>query len=216
MRGVQFGGYHTAEDWNLILNAKTINPPTRKIVKVAVDGRDGDINLSRALTGEMRYNNREASFMFLVTEGSYEEREELINEITNLIDGQELEIIDPDRPDYYLIGECGVLDIVNNMAYGSFKVTADCEPYWYARNEVKRVITLSATEADIMLNNRGRKTLTPTVTVDGEALIGFGSSSVALSTGTYKLTSLYLRTGATPVTVSGTGSITFSYREAVL
>ena len=47
MRGVKFGENHTAEDWGLILNAKTINPPTPKYIKVAVDGRDGDLNLSR-------------------------------------------------------------------------------------------------------------------------------------------------------------------------
>lgn len=216
MRGVQFGEFHTADDWGLILNTKDIKTPTRKIVKVSVDGRDGDINLSRALTGEMRYSNREASFTFLLTDGSYEEREELIDEIINSIDGYELQIIDPDKPDYYLVGECGVSDVVNNKAYGSFKITADCEPYYYAKNETRRVIELSTTEIDINLTNSGRKTLSPTVIVEGEARVGYGATSTALSTGSYKLTSLYLRKGVTTVTLSGSGSITFVYREAVL
>ena len=45
MREVVFGDNHTAEDWGLILNAKTISPPTPKVVKISVDGRDGDLNL---------------------------------------------------------------------------------------------------------------------------------------------------------------------------
>lgn len=216
MRGVQFGEFHTADDWGLILNSKDIKTPTRKIVKVSVDGRDGDINLSRALTGEMRYNNREASFTFLVTEGSYEEREELLDEIRNNIDGYELQIIDPDKPDYYLVGECGVSDVVNNKAYGSFKITADCEPYYYAKNETRRVVTLTATDTEINLTNKGRKTLSPTVIVEGEATIGYGATVETLGTGTYKLTSLYMRKGVTTVTVRGSGSVTFVYREAVL
>lgn len=216
MRGVQFGEYHTADDWNLILNAKKINNPTPKTVKVSVDGRDGDLNLSRALTGEMKYNNRDASFTFLITEGKHDEREELINEIINLIHGQELQIIDPDDPDHYLIGECSISDVINNKAYGSFKVSANCEPYRYSITEINRLITVTTTKTSIVLSNTGRRTVTPTITVNGSVDLVIGSSNVSLSTGTYKLPALALKTGANIVTVSGSGTVTFKYREAVL
>lgn len=216
MRGVIFGDYHTADDWKLILNEKTINPPTPKIVKVAVDGRDGDLNLSRALSGDMKFNNRDASFTFLVTEGTFDERADLINEIINLIHGNELQIIEPDDEDHYLLGECTVSDVKNNKAYGSFKVTANCEPYRYFIDEINRTLTASATPIDVVLHNTGRKTVTPTLTVDGSVNLVFGSSNVSLSTGTYKLSALALHSGPTNVTISGSGSITFTYREAVL
>lgn len=216
MRGVQFGEYHTATDWNLILNSKNIDPPTPKVVKVSVDGRDGDLNLSRALSGDMKFNNREASFTFLVTGGSYESREALINEIINAVHGQELQIIEPDDEDHFLVGECSVKSVVNNKAYGSFTVTADCEPYRYLVDDINRVIILTTTPTDIVLHNIGRKTLTPTITVEGEVNLKFGSSNVGLSTGSYKLSALHLKTGPNIVTVSGSGTITFTYREAVL
>lgn len=216
MRGVQFGEYHTATDWNLILNSKNIDPPTPKVVKVSIDGRDGDLNLSRALSGDMKFNNREASFTFLVTGGSYESREALINEIINAVHGQELQIIEPDDEDHFLVGECSVDNVVNNKAYGSFSVSADCEPYRYLVDEINRVIVPTATPTDIVLHNTGRKTLTPTITVEGEVNLKFGSSEVGLSTGSYKLSALHLKTGSNIVTVSGTGTITFTYREAVL
>ena len=216
MRGVNFGDYHTADDWNLILNEKTINPPTPKIVKVAVDGRDGDLNLSRALSGDMKFNNRDASFTFLVTEGTHKEREDLIKEIINLIHGNELQIIEPDDEEHYLLGECTVSDVTNNKAYGSFKVTANCEPYKYFIDEINRTLTASATAIDVVLHNTGRKTVTPTITVDGAVNLAFGSSKVSLATGTYKLAELALHSGPTTVTISGSGTITFTYREAVL
>ena len=192
MRGVQFGEYHTADDWGLILNAKSIDPPTPKYVKVSVDGRDGDLNLSRALTGDLKYNNRGASFTFLVTEGTQAERAELIREITNIVHGKELQIIEPDNEDYYLLGECLITDIGNDKAYGYFTIEADCEPYYYAINEIARTVSATSTPTDIVLNNTGRRTLIPTVTVTGSANLVIGSASVSLSAGTYKLPALIL------------------------
>ena len=216
MRGVQFGEYHTADDWGLILNSKKIDPPAPKYSKVEVDGRDGEINLSRALTGEIKYSNRDATFTFLITEGTQSEREDRINEIINLIHGQELQIIEPDDPDHYLFGECSVSNVSNTKAYGSFTVTVDCEPYRYSVNEVNRVITATSTPTDIILTNTGRRTLTPTLTVSNSVNLVIGTNKVALSAGIYKLTALILKTGTTIVTVSGTGTVAFSYREAVL
>lgn len=216
MRGIKFGEHHTADDWGLILNAKVINTPAPKYVKVSVDGRDGDLNLSRTLTGDMKYSNREASFTFLVTDGSQEERAELINEIVNLIHGNELQIIEPDDPDHFLIGECSVNSIQNSKSYGSFIVSADCEPYRYGIEEIKRTITASATESNLVLTNNGRKTLIPTVTVTGTVNLTIGTTKVSLGAGTYKLTSLILRPGSNVVGVSGSGAITFTYREGVI
>lgn len=216
MRGVYFGDYHTVADWGLILSAKTINPPTPKTITVNIDGRDGTLDLSRALTGDMKYNDREASFSFLVTEGTQSDREYMIQTIVNALHGQRLKIIEPDFPELYLIGECSVGNIVNDKAYGSFTVSAICEPYKYSVDEINRAITLSNTPTNIVLNNMGTKTLIPTITVTGSVTMAIGTTSVSLSAGTYKLTSLVLSRGANIVTVSGSGLITFSYREAVL
>ncbi len=216
MRGVYFGDFHTVADWGLILSAKTINPPTPKTITVNIDGRDGTLDLSRALTGEMKFNDREASFSFLVTEGSQSDREYMIRTIINALHGQRLKIIEPDFPELYLIGECSVGNVVNNKAYGSFTVSAVCEPYKYSVDEVNRVISLSSTPTDIVLHNLGTKSLIPTITVTGSVNMVIGSTSVSLSAGTYKLTSLILSPGANIVTVSGSGLVTFSYREAVL
>ena len=216
MRGVYFGENHTVADWGLILTAKTINPPTPKIINVNIDGRDGTLDLSRALTGEMKYNDREASFSFLVTEGSQSDRSYMINNIINAVHGRRLQIIEPDFPYLYLVGDCTVTEVVNNKAYGSFTVTAICEPYRYHINETVRNITLTSTPTEIALVNSGRRTLTPTITVSGSADLVIGTTSVSLGAGTYKLTALQLKTGVTTLTASGSGDITFTYREAVL
>jgi len=216
MRGVYFGDYHTVADWGLILSAKEINPPTPKIVRVDIDGRDGTLDLSRALTGEMKFNNRSASFSFLVTEGTQSDRAYMIQTIINSLHGQRLEIREPDFPGYYLIGECAVENTVNNKSYGSFTVTADCDPYYYSIMETVRTIDLTATPTEIVLTNSGRKILIPTITVSDSVKLEFGTSSVSLGAGTYKLTEFLLKPGPTVLSVSGAGTVVFTYREAVL
>lgn len=216
MRGITIGEIHTANDWGLILNEKTVTPPEPKYVKVSIDGRDGDLNLSRALTGDLHYNNRSLSFLFLLVDGSQTEREEKLSEIVNLIHGTEQTIILPDDITYYFVGECKISEVRNDKAYGSFRMDVDAEPYKYSINEIKRVIELSSTSKEVVLRNVGRKTLVPTIEVTGSVTIEYGSSKTTLGAGTFKLIDLQLPTGNTIVTVSGSGSVTFSYREAVL
>lgn len=216
MRGVYFGDYHTVNDWGLILSSKKINPPTPKIITVDIEGRDGSLDLSRALTGDMTYDDREASFSFLVTNGTQSDREYMIRTIVNAIHGQRLKIIEPDFLDLYLLGECTVSNIVSDKAYGSFDVKAVCEPYRYYITETVRTITASATPTDIVLTNTGRKMVTPTITVSDSVDLVIDNTRVSLSAGTYKLTALRLSPGANTLTVNGSGTVTFTYREAVL
>lgn len=216
MRGVQFGEFHTADDWDLILNSKSINPPTPKYMRVAVDGRDGDINLSRALTGELSYSNRDVNFTFLMTDKTIEERETLLTEIINYIHGKELKIIEPDKLDYYLLGECSIQNVQNNKSYSSFSVSATCEPYYYANEEKIRSIALTSTPAEIILTNLGRRIIVPTIKVSNSVNLEYDTTKVSLGPGTYKLTSLTLKPGSNVLKASGSGTVVFTYREAVL
>ena len=216
LRGVKFGDYHSAGDWGLILNSKQLDPPEPKIYTVSVDGRDGDIDLSEALTGEIKYNNRVASFGFTVTEGSYADREAMIGRIVGLIHGRKLNIIIDDDFTHYLHGRVKVTGRTNINAYGTLTIECDCEPWRYAVNETVRTIALTTTPTEILLTNGGIKTLIPTVKVTDSATIEMGSSSVSLSSGEYKLTDLKLKSGSTLIKVHGNGTIIFSYREGIL
>lgn len=216
MRGVYFGDYHTNNDWGLIFNSKKLDPPTPKVVKVSVDGRDGDLDLSEALTGEIRYENRSASFTFLITEGSQADREYMLNVIINAIHGKTHNIILPDDLEHYLIGRCSVSDVTNDRAFGSFTVSADCDPFRYSVYETKRTIDLTNTPVAIALSNSGRKTIIPTLVVENTASISFGNTDLSLGAGTYQIPALKLASGITTITVSGAGSLALSYREAVL
>lgn len=218
LRGVQFGDYHTAEDWNLIMNEKTVSPPVPKTTYVSVPGRDGDLDLTTALSGIVNYENRKAEYIFLLTNGSQLDREELIAEIIGALNGQSMEIIDTDDyPDYYMIGRLTVSETMNNNAYGSVKVEANCQPWRYAINSTTKTVTVTSSDGtvSVILSNKGYRTVTPTITVTGTITLTYGSTSQSLSAGTYTFPGLMLSPGANTVTVAGSGTIAFTYQEAI-
>lgn len=216
LRGVKFGDYHTATEWELILNKKSITPPKPKTVYVSVNGRDGDLDLSEALTGEIKYENRTASFSFLLTNGSNLDRENIITEILAVIHGRKLQIIDDDYPDHYLVGRCTVTGSSNNKSYGSIDIQCNCDPWRYSINDVIRSKTVSGTPLELLCVNSGVKTVIPELKVTGDITLQFGTTNVSLSDGSYKLANLLLKTGTTKLIVGGSGSLTVTYKEAIL
>lgn len=218
LRGVQFGEYHTATDWNLILHEKTISPPRPKTNYVSVPGRDGDIDLTESLSGLVNYQDRSGSFTFLLTDGSHADREELIAEIVGVLNGQRLQYIDTDDyPEYYMNGRFTVVSVSNNNAYGIVKVEAVFNPWRYALNQTTRSVTVTANDGtvSVVMSNKGYKTVTPTITVTGSVTLTYGSTSTTLSAGTYTLPGLLFTPGVNTVTVAGSGSIQISFTEAI-
>lgn len=218
LRGVQFGDYHTADDWNLIMHEKTVSPPVPKTNYVSVPGRDGDLDLTESLSGIVNYQNRKAHYMFLLTDGSQLDRVELINEIVGVLHGQRMQIIDTDDyPEYYMTGRLTVTGVTNTNAFGTITIEADCFPWRYAINNMTRTVTVSSSDGTVpvVMSNNGYKIVTPTITVTGTVKLTYGSTTQSLSAGTYQFPGFRLSPGVTTVQVSGSGSITFTYQEAI-
>lgn len=216
LRGVQFNEFHSGIDWNLILNSKKIDPPEPKEIGIVVDGRDGDLDLSEALTGEIKYNNRLASFTFIATEGSYLDRANLIIDITREIHGKKVKIILDDDKEHYLYGRCKITATTNTNAYATINIECNCEPYRYALTETVRTFELIDQTMEILLTNHGRKTVIPMVEIEGEITLAFDEYRITVGSGPYKFPDLIVKTGNKLVTLSGSGKITFSYQEGVL
>lgn len=68
---------------------------------------------------------------------------------------------------------------------------------------------------DIILTN-SRRTVCPTIYCTGEAVIDAVGAEFNIGEGTHKILDLQLKEGETPVTVSGTGAVTFVYQEGDL
>lgn len=219
MRGFILGEYHTATDWSLVLTSKTIDPPEPKTYQVDLDGRDGSLDLSESLAGEIKYKDRTVTMTFCMTEGSFEDRITLMRTITNYLHGRKRKIVEPDDPEHYFIGRMKISSVVHKQSYTTFTITASCEPWRYFREKITRHCDIHASASDpvkIVFTNRGARTSCPILTVTGVVTVVLSGSSVVLTAGSYRLTSIKLSAGVNEVMLYGSGSVTFEYEEADL
>ena len=213
-RGVKFGEYHTAADWGMLLNEKTIDPPKPKTKIVKIDGRDGDIDLTEALGGVVRYESRKLSFKFLLIDGTYTERNQIISEVMAHVHGKRLNILLDDDQDYYFVGRCEVKDHTNNASMGEIEIEVESDPYRLKVVDTVRTVSVVGDSLDVVVQNLGAKTVVPEIAVIGEVDLTFDEITNHLTDGVYKINSIKFASGLNYVKVSGTGDVVFTFREA--
>lgn len=217
-RKVIFGNYDTVRDGPWTLSTLTFPEPEYQSNMVEIPGRDGLLDLSTVLTnGEPRYGSRELKIVLECSDGTRADRIQLVSDIINQLDGRRMQIILPDDPDRYIEGRVSVRTEYNDQAHAAVTVTATCDPWRY--NRVESVIKVEGTLEGVLtvLANNGRRTVIPSVTITGEVVLSDGNYEWTLTPGTYTLVDLLLTAGCrTLITCTGSGTATFTYREAVL
>lgn len=217
-RSMTFGSYNTHADGLWTLTGFALEDPALKTNLVEIPGSSELLDLSTALTdGEPTYGSRTLKATFESSEGDRLAREERISKMLNRLDGYRVNIVLPDDVQHYLSGRVQVKRIYNDMAHASVQVTAVCDPWRYDKEETVVSLQATATEQTAVIINQGRLSVVPTVTVQGDEVgLVFGDFSRALSAGTYLLPDLYLTPGEHSLKYSGVGSLTLTYRGAIL
>ena len=218
-RKIVIGEYDTAaHGWTLA--GWKLSAAEQKTSFVEKQGGDGSWDLSTALTdGLPRYSDRSLTATLECSEGSRTEREAKIRHMINLLDGLRWEMHLPDDDQHYIVGRVHVEREYNDLAHAAVTVTATCEPWKYANAETIVTRTATADKQNVNLDNSGRRAVVPILKVEGSGasvLLEYGDRSMALGVGTYQWPDLLLTTGTHAVTYSGSGTLTATYREAVL
>ena len=212
MRGILINEtVHTGRDLNLVMTGKSLPPPKAQTYTVEVPGRNGVLDLSEFITGDIAYYNRTLTFNF-VGDGS---RETVLNLIDRMCEyhGKDVIITTDDYLEWYYSGRAEV-DYVDHGYYVEFTLTVDAFPFRLAINP--KVYDFGECEAQtITLINEGRPVI-PTITVTGEAVISYGDVSVNLSDGVYESEHFKLSKGDNEFTLTSTGTVNITYREAVI
>lgn len=227
-RKIIIGTYDTALTGLWTLAGWGFEDPTLVESYIEVPGRiDGPLDASTALTdGDARYGARAFEAILESSEGTRLEREARISAMVNQLDGNRFDIVLPDDPTHHIRGRVRVAKLFNNLAHGSVKVTATCEPWRYNNTDTVVGVTATATEQTVTLVNTGRRAVVPALQVTGGTVsITFSTSREALEedtfrktldAGTYQYPDLFLTPGTHPLKYSGTGTLLLTYREAVL
>lgn len=215
MKGIRFGAYHSYDDFHLILGKKEMGSPTVKTQKIDIPGADGSLDLTDFF-GEPKYEDVTHRFDFstILPQAQFIT---LFTTIKNAIHGRKMRVILDDDPLFFWIGRCHVSNFTSDKGIGTITVECDCEPYKYKKDLTVIAQAVSGTYAITLTN--GRKHAVPEVQIYTEAgsiRIEHQGNVWDLGTGVYTLPELTLTEGANLVTVTGTGTVTFSWQEGEL
>lgn len=216
-RTANLGGYDTASHGWTLATCK-LSDPEQKTEYTEKPGGDGAWDTSTILTGGIpRYKNRTLTLTLECSVGTREDREELVNELVNSLDGLEHKIILPDRPEYYLFGRLHVAVDRSTPAHAIVNITGTVEPWYYKEQET--VVEIEATgyvEEHYLINN-GRRVVVPVLSAGGNIKVKYNGADVNLERGkAYQWPLLMLTPGIHTIEVNGAGTLTITYREAVL
>lgn len=216
MRGVLFGTKHSFDDWGLMLkNRPVISPPTPKTKYVDVPGADGALDLTKALTGYVQYNNRKITFEFVAMAG-YAKWPAIYSDIMDAVHGQVVEIVFDDDPNYYYKGRVTVEDSnAENAAAETLTITAEVEPYKMSK-------TLDTTYSNLTVSTNRTVSVycdslmptIPTFTLSAGmyGYVRFGGEMIDLPNGSSN-PKIVFRKGYNSITFYGDGTVSISFRK---
>lgn len=199
---------HTGDDLDVVQEVKDLDNPTPQTYTVEVPGRNGLLDLTKALTGNTSYKNRTLKFQYLAS------GDNLLNtiDIFNSLHGERITIIDDDSSDWYYEGIASV-KVKRDGVLAKITLEINADPFRQRLELTNRGIELSTVTKELIINNDGVVVI-PTVIVSDSAKIVVGTNTYNLSNGSYLLANLELKPGANVLKVTGSGSLTVQYREA--
>lgn len=215
--GISFDDIHSFYDLDLFLakNGVSIPPAQPKTNFVDLSGGDGSLDLTEA-HGEVKYNDRPCKFTFTVNPSSDMTFDEKKTQVSNALNGKKCKIILDKDDEYYYIGRCAVNDYLQDKRILQIVVTATVSPYKLKKNETVATFTLTESEQNVILKN-GRKSVVPEITCTNDnTRVVFGNVTKTLNEGTHKILDIYFKKGDNILKLSGSGSVTFKYREGEL
>lgn len=198
----------TPGDRMILLKSFSAPAPTPKVFRESIDGMDGELDFTE-YAGEVRYNSREVKIEFRdMTGRDY-------RQLMNFINGQRVKIIYSAIPDYYFAGRCEEIKQAEESHVVDLQCTFICSPYMLARH--KRTITETVTTSKTIKLQAARMSVIPTVTVSAAMTLTYDGNTIPLdAAGTYTLPAIVITKAPKNMTVSGSGSITISWRDGVI
>lgn len=199
-------------DWGLLLRPKKIAPPDPKIIRMEIEGRDGDVDLTE-WAGEVRFNDRSFPLSFYMTD-MVAEIEAKASAIKSWLHGQRVRITLSDDAGYYYDARCSVGEAYCDGGVGLLTINVIASPYKLKQD--KTTVSKAIAESESVALENDRMTARPKITADAAFNVVFRGKSYSISAGTYEYTDFVLNEGLNTVGIEGSGNISFEWQEGAL
>lgn len=215
MKGINFGNIHSFYDLNLVLAPFTPTPAQPKTNYIDLAGGEGSLDLTE-VHGEVKFYDRDFTFTFSVHPSDTMTFDEKVTQVSNALNGKKCKITLDRDEEYYWEGRCVVDSYLQDKNLKQIVIKATVKPYKMKVTETVVSKTLSSDLVEVIMTN-GRKSVVPEITcTDNNTKVVFGSIEKMLSAGTHRILDFQFKEGANVLKVSGSGTITFKYREGML
>ena len=204
---VLFGSIDSYTDLGLFLTEfKRANPtPKRTLAKVPC--RDGNLDLTYALSSEIHYENRELVLTFKAVDYS-NDWETVFSNISSQLHGKKMHVVFSNDPDWYW--DCFVtVDPESEYNVGTVEVI--CDAYPYKRKDYYG--SVSATSSGVPLAIQvTMQTVVPTITCANAITVKPDSGATySLAAGTHIDPGFKLTAGVHSLLIKGSGLVTVSF-----
>lgn len=214
--GVTINNEHTLRDWGAaITNSDIISLPEPNTTFLEIPGRNGRLDLTEVLTGDVSYGNRTIKLQ-LAKSTNVEDWYTTGLHIFDAIHGRAVKLTFDDDLGHYYKGRATVSNPQRLRNGGQLLITVDADPFRYEQ-EVFSSVWLASTGTEIsgtLVNTR--MPTCPSITVDADCDLVIGTVTYGLTAGTHTLPSIILPEGETAFSASGATTITFSYQRGCL
>lgn len=204
---------NSLESWGLILGNKEISIPQPKTTYVNVEGADGTLDLTEAVTGETKYNDRTLKYPFTLLD-KFMDLPNKISEIANFIHGKKFKIFNYDDMDFYYVGRVSINEFKTSQATGLITLEAVCEPYKYKKDITTYQSEINGSKTIFITNLRRRAV--PIITTDSEMKITFNGTTYTINSGTHEILNICFEQGSHELFIEGNGTIEIKYQECSL
>lgn len=226
-------GKHTYTDYGLyVTNNDPVEPPEVKAEYVEIPGRNGQIDLTEALTGYTVYNNRQ-----IVLELGGKKRSQdwpgFMSNFLNELHGQSVTVIFDNDPSYYYVGRATVeSDYEKGNEIARFTLTINAEPYKYSNQSTTEPWLwdpFSFVDGVIRYYNQIQVNGTAQIRVIGSEMpvipiftasaamqVQFDGKTYDLTAGNNKIYDIVLMNQAYTLTFTGTGTVSINYKAGRL
>ncbi len=200
------------DQYGVVLEDFSIGMPEAKLVKVPIPGRDGDLDMSEALTGFVNYKNREIVVHLGIT-GSEVQCEEKTNLLLSHIAGRVVRVEFTHLSGYF-VGRCVVKENIRNHGHYRLVLLFDCRPYRLEVDETVINVQLADKEKTIECINSLMPAKPVIVTTDS-AKVKYGSKTYSFDKGEHVL-GVFFTEGVNELKLSGKGEVQIRYRRGCL
>lgn len=221
---VSIGGKDMLSEFGCYRAHVYISVPSVQTKFLSVPLRNGRIDLTEYLTGDVKYDDRKIKIELLYKGKNYNA---VYSDISNYLHGKRMEIVFDDDPFYFYVGRCEVGDFAKENYGGTIEIEAQCDPYKYAVqsssedwlwdsfdfeegyiNEMSNIVVSGTKSVTLITDAKGYAKITTTAAMS----VNYKNKTVNIPVGTTTMYDFEFTEGNNVLTFSGNGTVTIDYR----